>query len=99
MQQETDLFDPRRLARTTDPSTSHAAAKSMAGAIGPQHQEVLSVLERGYSLAAEQIEDILGHSIWRRMGELAEKGLIERTDEQHKNRSGRMAYKYKIVIC
>ena len=96
---ETDLFDPRRLARTTDLSTSHAAAKSMAGAIGPQHQEVLSVLEKGYSLAAEEIEDILGYSIWRRMGELERKGLIERTEEKHRNRSGRMAFKYKIVIC
>ena len=94
---EPDLFDHRRLARTTDPSTSHAAAKSMAGAIGPQHQAVLSVLERGFALAAEEIEDLLGYSIWRRMGELERKGLIERTDDQHKNRSGRMAFKYKIV--
>ncbi len=94
---EPDLFDPRRLARTTDPDTSHAAAKSMENQIGPQHQAVLSVLEQGFPLAAEEIEDFLGYSTWRRMGELERKGLIERTEEKHKNRSGRMAYKYKIV--
>ena len=60
--------------------------------------------------AAEQISDAINlgfqRSIYslcldyvavgKRTNELIEAGLIERTAEQHKNRSGRMAFKLRI---
>lgn len=91
-----DLFTP--LARNSDPETSHQAGRSMELIIGNQHQKIISTLERGIPFAAEQIEKIIGFSVWRRMNELEKAGIIEKTGEQHKNNSGRMANKYRLVL-
>ena len=97
-----DLFDARKAARTTDVQTSHDAAESMESVAGKQHRAILHELNRPYffsrrCMSAEELEDELGYSVWRRMSELERAGLIERTDEKHKNRSGRMAYKYRAA--
>ena len=90
-----DLFDARKAARTTDVNTSHDAASSMESVAGKQHRAILRCLRFSYNpLAAEQIGDCLGYPINRRLCELERAGLIYRTDEKHKNKSGRMAYKY-----
>jgi predicted transcriptional regulator len=98
MDEPSDLFDPRLAARQTDVDTSHDAAESMQFKVGKQHNAVLTELMVSYSpMAAEQIEQLCGYPVWRRMSELERAGLIERTDEKHKNRSGRMAYKYRLA--
>tara|TARA_R110000803_G_scaffold39641_5_gene85550 strand:- start:807 stop:1088 length:282 start_codon:yes stop_codon:yes gene_type:complete len=91
-----DLFTP--LARNNDPQTSHDAAHSVEFSLGRQHQEIVTVLERGIPFAAEQLEMIIGFPVWRRMNELEKAGIVEKTGEQHKNNSGRMANKYRLVL-
>lgn len=91
-----DLF---ARARNTDPWTSHEAAASMSSKkIGKQHKAVLSVLSASSTpLAAEQIEDVLGYPIWRRMNELEKRGYIKDSGEVHINRSGRQARKFEVI--
>ena len=72
-----DLFTPR--ARNNDPQTSHDAAHSVEFSLGNQHQEIVTVLERGIPFAAEQLEKIIGFPVWRRMNELEKNGIIEKT--------------------
>jgi hypothetical protein len=100
---KTDLFGAllgktdRAHSRKTDPWTSHAAARSMDEKLGPQHAKILDALADYGAMAPEQISDILGFPIWRRISELEEKGKVEVTGDTHKNRSGRKARKFTIV--
>jgi hypothetical protein len=92
-------FDPKALARTTDPDTSHEAAMSAKELRGIHHGKIMAVFNPGVRLASEQVSDRidLTHAqVWRRMNELEKAGLLRRTDEKHKNRSGRMAYRYEV---
>ena len=97
--------------RPSDPITSRDAGRAAHKFTAEHHQIILSVLRRaGQPLAAEQISDAINlgfqRSIYslcldyvavgKRTNELIEAGLIERTAEQHKNRSGRMAFKLRI---
>ncbi len=86
-------------ARTTDPWTSHAAAKSLsAKKLSKQHARILMVLKtNSFPLAAEQIDDRLGFPAFRRMSELKRQGLIEDSGEIYIGRSGRKAIKYIIT--
>jgi len=91
------VFRPHKLARKTDPDTSHAAAKSIKTTRNKQHEEIIRVMEDADApLTAENIGDILLYPIWRRMAELEGDGLIVRTNIKRKNRSGRQAYCYEI---
>ncbi len=92
------LFDPRKAARTEDVDTSHSAARSMSSAAGQQHAAILQVMRdnSAFPLAPEQVEDALGFPVWRRFSELERAGRIYRTAQQHKNRSGRKAYKFAL---
>lgn len=84
-------------ARASDPQTSKAAARSISqDAMTKQHKRVLGALRTHGPKAAEEIEDIVGIPIWRRMNELQRAGLIETTGFSHKNRSGRMARIFKL---
>ena len=97
--------------RDSDPKTSKAAGISAQRFTADHHQIILSVLRRaGQPLAAEQISDAIGFGFQRgtyslvidtiqvckRLAELLEGGAIERTAEQHKNRSGRCAFRVRI---
>jgi predicted ArsR family transcriptional regulator len=87
-------YDWRKSVRTTDPETSVDAAKAAGGSAERQHELILSALADSAPLAAEQIADLIGVPIWRRMSELERAGLIIKTTELHTNRSGRSASKY-----
>jgi len=83
------------LARTNDPVTSHEAGDSMARSIPAQQKAIMNVMSDGKRRAAEEIEDVLGYPVWRRLSELVSSGLLERTDEKHTNKSGRKAFRYE----
>ena len=83
------------LARTNDPVTSHEAGDSMARSIPAQHKAIMNVMSDGKRRAAEEIEDVLGYPVWRRLSELVSSGLLARTDEKHTNKSGRKAFRYE----
>ena len=97
--------------RPSDPITSRDAGRSAHKFTAEHHQIILSVLRRaGQPLAAEQISDAIGFGFQRgtyslvidtiqvckRLAELLDGGAIERTAEQHKNRSGRCAFRVRI---
>jgi hypothetical protein len=87
----------KTLARRSDPDTSHTAAASVVDGLSRQHASVLRVLTAaGRPLAAEQISDIAGFDVWRRMNELVAAGHIEQAGSLHKNRSGRQAHQFRL---
>lgn len=83
------------LSRNTDPITSFEAGDSMIDTIPAQHKAIMEVMKDGKRRAAEEIADELGYPVWRRLSELVSSGLLIRTDEKHRNRSGRSAYRYE----
>ena len=89
-------FTAHHLAKRNDVSTSHDAAASMKEARARQHEEILVLMRwQGRSLTAEEIGELLGFPVWRRMVELERAGLVTRNfDEKRRNHSGRMAFTY-----
>ena len=74
--------DPRTLARSSNPATSHMAAGRVNEFASGQHALILAVLrEHGVDgLTAHEIAghcDLLAHAIGRRLNELERAGLIE----------------------
>ena len=96
-----DLFTwattPR--ARTTDPETSHAAARSMTGTASEHHERILGALEVHGDLTSEQIADRCGlrmEQVCRRMKELERSGKAEPTSERRRNRNGATARVWRV---
>ena len=86
-------------ARTTDPQTSHAAARSMRSTAAEHHERILGALEADGDLTPEQIADRCGLDsvqVCRRMAELERLGLAWPTSETRKTRSGRMARVWRV---
>lgn len=93
-----ELFDEHAHARRSDPPTSKAAAASIE--VARMEAQVLEVL-RQYpaGLTTEQIAGYTGEplvSISPRLRPLAEKGLVEDSDERRLNVSGRRAIIWKV---
>lgn len=105
-----DLFSKKRRRdhdrasyRKKNPETSKQAAERSRSFRGRHHAEILRVMRAaGGSLAAEQISDLSGmldyQQVLKRLVELHADGIIERTDETHKNRSGSNAKRYRLVM-
>jgi len=91
------LFEPHRLARKGDPSTSKAAANSTEELRETHWGAILKELVFGPGTSEELAERCgLPHAaVWRRMGELYKAGHVVRTDEKRPNRSGRMAFVWR----
>jgi hypothetical protein len=87
--------------RKTDPETSMLAAESMTDEIRASlHKQVVETLMKSdRPMSAEQIEDVLGRSIWKRMSELERLGRIERSGTRSKNRSGRQADQWVMTTA
>jgi predicted transcriptional regulator len=98
----TDLFEWGNAFRRTDPVTSSAAAQSMHAIAQAHHAAILGVLRAaGRPMAAEQISDRCDLdyvAINRRLTELERAGLIYKTTERHRNRSGRAAFRYALKV-
>ena len=95
-----DLFDPRLAVRRDDVDTSHMAAESMIGTARRHHHLILNVMRNGGLWSAQEIADATSIdyvAVSRRMSELRRNGVVHRTDEKHRNRSGREAYKYTLT--
>jgi predicted ArsR family transcriptional regulator len=95
-----DLFDPGLAARRDDVDTSHAAAGSMIDTARQHHLLILDVMRIGGLWSAQEIADATSIdyvAVGKRMCELRRKRFVYRTDEKHRNRSGRAAYKYTLT--
>lgn len=99
-----DLFSYQPQAanfRRTDPITSKEAGRSADKFRSEHHAAILQALtEAGVPLAAEQIADRTSLDTvqtCKRFAELVRAEKIERTPEQHRNRSGRIAFRYRLT--
>jgi hypothetical protein len=97
--------------RPSDPPTSKAAGISAQAFAADHHQVILSVLRHsGRPMAPEEISDALAFAyergrvsitldkvqVCKRVAELLDGGAVERTAEQHVNRSGRKSFRIRI---
>lgn len=77
---EGGLFDPEKLARRDDPSTSKAAAVKAAPVISGHNARILTALhDAPEGLTKDEIGskvDLDGHQVGRRMGALRDRGLV-----------------------
>ncbi len=101
MSGEPDLFDPRPLARRSDPETSHEAAARVTEFLVTHDAIILAVLrERPFSgFNSEQIADrcsLTQVQVARRMKHLADAGVVIRTAEATPQRSTREATVWKL---
>lgn len=96
-----DLFDPVRLARHTDPHTSHAAARAAGALRADHHRAIVAVLAKSdQPLTAEAIADrtaaLDSIQVSRRIHELVDAGVVT-IDGDARTTSGRMARCYRIT--
>jgi predicted ArsR family transcriptional regulator len=85
-------FSPVKLARRTDPSTSHEAASRVREFSASHQQLILSALRRFTKAGAEQIAaatKLDAYSVRKRTSELCKAGLIRATGDTRTTASGR----------
>ena len=93
------IFEPSRLARATDPDTSHAAAQA-ASVKGPNQRIIVwNTLNRlreatDYEIALAM--GILRSSAGKRRQELVELGLVEATDKRRLTDTGSTAIVWRV---
>lgn len=90
------MSDVEPRARTTDPGTSHAAARSMRDAASAQRAKLLGAVRGSglFGLTCAEADSQLGWretSAGRRMSELRELGLVHDSGMLRKTPSGRQA--------
>lgn len=85
-------LDPHTHARTTDPATSHLAARQLADKTTMLRRLLWAYAAR--PMTAEEASDYCGYSAedgaWKRASDLAARGLIVDTDYNRPGRSGRL---------
>ncbi len=95
MTHQLDLFDPHRLARRTDPATSHAAAEQAETLTQDhEHRILICLREVGSPMTADQIAErtgLLSVQVSRRMAALRDEVKVVVAVGVGKTRSGRMA--------
>lgn len=93
-----DDYSPPR-ARNTDPETSHQAAASMAEGASGHRRAIMVALRTKGGMTGDALDDLLSWksaTACRRLKELVDSGLVVRTIEVRKTRSGRDAGVYRI---
>ena len=74
----------RTPARTSDPDTSHAAAKSID--LGAKQRIVLAyVRSQPKGVIAAEVDEWCGNGAWKRLSELRDAGLIVQTEDRRVN--------------
>ncbi len=98
-------LDPRKLARSRDPSTSHQAADRVKEFAAGQHATILHALRQCGPMTAHEIADKTGlqaHAVGKRLGELGECCAIRLVWKQgepltRKTPSGRSARVWQAI--
>ena len=104
----TELFDkwsqndPKKLARKTDPETSHIAAVnvSQGGKLSAQRRAMLKCVIENPDLTAAEMEllDGVGRGVpSRRLIELVRAGLIEVSGKRPSKTNGNVMQTYRVV--
>lgn len=93
-------FDARKLARRTDPATSHAAAASAKELRARDHLAIVACLRQHGPLDGRRIMRLLGWTdpgkVTRRLPEIADR-LIRRTGRTVLNETGRQADEWEAI--
>jgi len=88
-----DLFDPRSLARSTDPETSHRAAAEIAPTLRGRQAWALGQVRANPGRTANELARLAGLSdprtLNRRLCELRTQGLVKNTHARRCEVSGR----------
>ncbi len=97
------LFEPRKLARATDPDASKSAAAAASELRAAHFKRIEDALAASPEpMTAEMIADAAGTmdkvEVCRRFAELVRAGRIKRIDENGRNRSGRKAGRYLLNL-
>jgi predicted ArsR family transcriptional regulator len=92
-------FEPHKLARASDPETSHQAAVMCEGIRSTDQRRILEILGRARRpMSSEEIAEhhdgLSYHAVARRMAELEREGFVVKTTTKHRNKSGRSAFRY-----
>jgi len=90
-------FDAHKLARTDDPATSKAAAKSCKELRSEHHRLILEALSEVGDANADEIADVCGlhrHQVGRRLNELERAGYVRLTGTTRPTPTGRLAQCY-----
>ena len=83
-----------RLSRTTDPETSHEAAAQTKAFRARHIATIYAALQTWGDMTTHEISavtDLDYIAVARRMAEMADRLLVERTDERRMNANGRRA--------
>jgi len=92
--------DPREHARTSDPETSHAAARALGGKAGSMLRDLLEAYGTA-DLTAEEAAEERGYTAadgaWKRVSDLTNAGLVEPTGETRPASSGRQQRVLRIT--
>ncbi len=94
------LWDARTKARTTDPATSHAAARAARETAADHQRTILAVMRCGADWTADEIAaqcNLDRHQIGRRLGELERAGLVRKSGATRPTATGRQANCYEAV--
>lgn len=103
-----DIDEPERIARRTDPQTSHDAAAEQLPRIGKSQADVLAVIRRSASaLTANEAAEIARRSTAnnsrmcetyrKRLGELERKGLVRVVGVRACGVTGKRVQMYEAV--
>lgn len=93
-------FNPQRLARRSDPSTSHEAARRVREFASGHAATILSCLKDHGPLTVDEIAKhtpLLAHQINKRLPELQRSGLVVPTGETRLSASGRPERVWRAV--
>lgn len=89
---DADLFDPRLMARSSDPSTSHEAARNARQLAQDHCSQILSAGKRFGHAGAEQLAAATrldAYQVRKRLPELERAGGCRRTERTRRTASGR----------
>lgn len=92
MQQLDMLDEPRKLARTSDPTTSQAAADRVREFAPAHREQILAALRRFGPMTVDRIAAITrlqSQQINKRTSDMRRAGLIEPTGREFPSNSGR----------
>ena len=92
--------NPRKLARRTDPSTSHAAAEKAQNLAFQHFEKIVDCLKKHGAKGKDGIAELSGldgNQVARRLPELARLGYVELTGRLTTSKSGRAEREWRVL--